>query len=43
MIDAYHSRKCVLLVFLLQEDECVCEQQRQHICESREEKLKTLR
>lgn len=31
---AYHSGKCILLVFFLQEDECVCEKECQDICGS---------
>lgn len=37
---AYHSCKCVFLVLFLQEDESVCEKERQHVygCEEKEEK-----
>lgn len=33
---AYHCGKGILLVFLLQEDECICEKQRQDIYGSEE-------
>ena len=35
---AYHSGKRVLLVFFLQEDECVCEKERQDVCGGEDKK-----